>query len=90
MLKIELVYVDSDGGIFNRSMELVEGSTVADGINQSGINQVHHESQGLPVGIYSRQVSLDTVLNNGDRIEIYRLLTRDPKEKRRQLARTRK
>ena len=34
------------------------------------------------VGIYSQKVRLDTVLNAGDRIEIYRPLTIDPMAKR--------
>ena len=40
----------------------------------------------LDVGIYSQRVSLDTLLEEGDRVEIYRPLTADPKEVRRQLA----
>ena len=38
------------------------------------------------VGIFSRKVPLDHVLRDGDRIEIYRPLTADPKEMRRQRA----
>ncbi|MGE0558751.1 MAG: RnfH family protein [Burkholderiales bacterium] len=37
----------------------------------------------LPVGIYGREVPLDTVLQAGDRLEIYRPLLADPKEARR-------
>jgi uncharacterized protein len=35
------------------------------------------------VGVFSRPVTLATVLNDGDRVEIYRPLTRDPKDTRR-------
>lgn len=40
----------------------------------------------LVVGVFSQKVSLDTLLEEGDRVEIYRPLTADPKEVRRQLA----
>lgn len=36
-----------------------------------------------PVGIFSRKVALTTVPCHGDRIEIYRPLAMDPKERRR-------
>jgi uncharacterized protein len=34
------------------------------------------------VGIFGKIVSLETLLNEGDRVEIYRPLLMDPKEKR--------
>ena len=36
------------------------------------------------VGVYSRPVKLGDKLNTGDRVEIYRPLSADPKELRRQ------
>lgn len=41
---------------------------------------------GLALGIYSRLVSDDHVLSEGDRVELYRPLLLDPKEARRQRA----
>lgn len=38
------------------------------------------------VGIYGRRVALDAGVKAGDRIEIYRPLTHDPKETRRKRA----
>jgi len=40
----------------------------------------------LLIGIYAEKVDLDYLLEEGDRVEIYRPLTADPKEVRRQLA----
>ena len=37
----------------------------------------------LLLGIFSRRITIDTVVKEGDRIEIYRPLLIDPKEKRR-------
>jgi putative ubiquitin-RnfH superfamily antitoxin RatB of RatAB toxin-antitoxin module len=39
------------------------------------------------VGIFGHKASLDQVLREGDRVEIYRPLIADPKEARRQRAR---
>jgi len=38
------------------------------------------------IGIFSKPCKLDTVLREGDRVEIYRPLIADPKEVRRQRA----
>jgi len=40
----------------------------------------------LNIGVYAEKVELDYLLEEGDRVEIYRPLTADPKEVRRQLA----
>ena len=40
----------------------------------------------LNLGVYSQKVGSDYLLEEGDRLEIYRELTADPKEVRRQLA----
>ena len=87
MVQVELVYVAVDGKSFTLRMDLQQGATVADALEQSKITYLHPETQGLPVGIYAKQVDLNAVLNEGDRVEIYRPLTLDPKEKRRQRAR---
>ena len=86
MVKIELVYVAKDKTILQLAMDLKQGSTVADALNESGIYISHPETKDLPVGIYAKQVALDTVLKEGDRVEVYRALVLDPKEKRRQKA----
>jgi putative ubiquitin-RnfH superfamily antitoxin RatB of RatAB toxin-antitoxin module len=39
-----------------------------------------------PVGIYGKKKTLDTVLRERDRIEIYRPLVADPKDSRRRRA----
>jgi len=66
------------------------GCTVAAAIERSGI---HAEFPDVvidtgAVGIFSRKVPLDQILREGDRIEIYRPLIADPKEMRKQRARS--
>jgi len=90
MVKVELVYVDLEKTTVHLTLDLKQGSTVSDALSASGIHCTHPETKGMPVGIYARQVSLDAVLKEGDRVEIYRPLNLDPKEKRRQRARLNK
>jgi putative ubiquitin-RnfH superfamily antitoxin RatB of RatAB toxin-antitoxin module len=75
---------------FNASLVLPEGATVSDGIAASGIREAlpSVEIRADRVGIFARKVALDAVLRDGDRVEIYRPLTIDPKEARRKRARS--
>lgn len=86
MVKAELVYLPAEGEAKHLHLALKAGSTVAAALEASGIFVTNPETKGLAVGIFSRQVSLDRVVKSGDRIEIYRPLTLDPKEKRRRRA----
>jgi putative ubiquitin-RnfH superfamily antitoxin RatB of RatAB toxin-antitoxin module len=90
MIKIELVYVTVDRHTVHLTQELQSGATVADALNASRIHSTHPETREMSVGIYAKQVSLDRVLKDGDRVEIYRPLALDPKETRRQRARLKK
>lgn len=62
-------------------VNLPDGTTIQDAINQSGILKqfpdIDLETQ--KVGIYGKLSKLDAVLNDGDRVEIYRPITCDPK-----------
>ena len=69
-------------------VEVEAGCTVREAIERSGIRAEFPELPAAleAVGIFSRKVSLDHVLNAGDRVEIYRPLVADPKESRRKRA----
>ena len=71
-----------------KALTLRCGATVQDAIDKSAISS---EVEGLKVdakmvGIFGSKVPLDQVLQQGDRVEIYRPLIADPKEVRRQRA----
>ena len=70
------------------SLEVKEGTTLKEAIEASGIlelyNQIDLSKQ--QVGIFSKFASLDTVLREKDRVEIYRSLVADPKEVRKERA----
>ncbi len=70
------------------ALSVPRGTTVQDAIALSGLAARYPEvaAQGASVGIHGRVVPRDTVLNDGDRVEIYRPLVADPKAARRRRA----
>ena len=70
-------------------LKVKEGTTAEQAILQSGILQKFPGLELPPepkVGIFSKPVKQDTVLREGDRVEIYRPLIADPKEVRKRRA----
>lgn len=86
MVQVELIYIPDDGSIFHQHLFLEPGATVEDVLNASGVYTRHPEAKGFAIGIFSKQVPLHSLVKSGDRVEIYRPLVLDPKEKRRQRA----
>ncbi len=70
------------------SVDLPDGSTTRQAIVQSGILAAHPEIEIArnDIGIWGRRAGLDTVVVEGDRVEIYRPLKVDPRIERRQRA----
>lgn len=62
-----------------------QGTTAAGAIELSGLLCLHPEIDltSHKIGIFSQVVSLDHLLQAGDRVEVYTPLTMDPKEARR-------
>ncbi|GLQ92810.1 RnfH family protein [Dyella acidisoli] len=71
-----------------RRVSLPVGSTAIQAVEQSGILQELPELAFDPslLGVFSRRVAADELLKDGDRVEIYRPLTIDPKDARRRRA----
>jgi putative ubiquitin-RnfH superfamily antitoxin RatB of RatAB toxin-antitoxin module len=71
------------------TLEIDAGGTVADALQRSTLPGRFSEIdfQALQVGVWGRVVRRDHILQEGDRLEVYRPLERDPKETRRELAR---
>ena len=86
---VEVAYAESDHQ-FLRALEVQVGATIADAILASGIvSELSLDMNALSVGIWSRPADRLAVVEEGDRIEIYRPLKIDPKDARRQRARAR-
>ena len=86
MANIEVVYIPVNQSPLHAQVAFVAGMTVANVLKQSGFLDKYPELNGMPVGIFSRAVELDTLVKSGDRVEIYRPLILDPMETRRQRA----
>lgn len=69
------------------AVEFTEGMTVRDAIEQSGIRNKIDLPEVLQTGIFGIKVTeMSQPLQTGDRVEIYRPLTVNPKETRRKRA----
>ncbi|GAB2562672.1 RnfH family protein [Dyella jejuensis] len=85
---VEVVCATAERQVVRR-LNLPVGSTVIQAVEQSGVLR---EMPGvafdpLRLGVFSRRVAPDEMLRDGDRVEIYRPLTLDPKDARRRRAR---
>lgn len=73
------------GRQMTRTLKLPGGTTAGMAVERCGLQA---EFPGIdfataPIGIHGHAVSRETVLQPGDRVEIYRALRADPKEARR-------
>ena len=86
-MKIQIAYVDEDGARVSEH-EVAVGSGAWQAIEQSGVLERWPaiDPARAKIGIYGRLVAADTIVKEGDRIEIYTPLAMDPKQARRQRA----
>lgn len=84
MLDIEIVYGLTDRQLL-KTMQVADGITARQAALQSGLENefADLDLHTAILGIFGKRVKDDTVLRQGDRIEIYRPLLIDPKEARR-------
>jgi hypothetical protein len=87
-IEVEVAYATPARQLLLR-LSVPAGSTLGDAIDRSGIRDEWPEIEVDParVGVFGRKKPLDTVLREGDRVEIYRPLIADPIEARRRRAR---
>lgn len=90
MLKVDVVYIAQEQQPVHLFLELALGTTVAQALEYSRIYERYPETKNCTVGIYAQVVALDRLVQDGDRIELYRPLARDPKETRRKRAKSNK
>ncbi|GLQ99678.1 RnfH family protein [Dyella mobilis] len=85
---VEVVYA-TEARHWLRRLCLPRGSTVMQAVEQSGLLQELPQLEVDPsrLGVFSRRVAPDDALHDGDRVEIYRPLTLDPKDARRRRMR---
>ncbi|WP_387467250.1 RnfH family protein [Photorhabdus sp. RM323S] len=86
-INVEVIYALPDRQ-YLRTVKLPQRATVEQAIVASGLLTLRNDIdlQKNKVGIYSRPAKLTDILEEGDRVEIYRPLLADPKEMRRKRA----
>ena len=84
---IEIAYAEPDRGVV-KSLRVAPGSRVADALRLVALDPDFSgvDLANSAVGIFGKLTRREHVLEEGDRIEIYRPLAADPKEARRARA----
>lgn len=87
LLNVSVCYA-LPGHVWLRELRLPDGATVADALAASGFAQAFPVVQPWErgVGVFGRAAEPQSRLAEGDRVEIYRGLSFDPKESRRRRA----
>ena len=85
-LGITLVFSPVQREVHEVALELLEPMTVLQALQRSGLLQRFPEidNQNIIVGVWGRKTTLDKLLRDQDRIEIFRPLRVDPKVARRE------
>jgi len=80
MVNIGVAYSNQSRQVWLK-LDLPDGSTVIDAIEESGVLDMFPEIdlENQKIGIYGKMTKPDVQLKEGDRIEIYRAITADPK-----------
>lgn len=86
-LNIEVVYAQADRQEVVK-LTLAVGATVKSAVEASGLLQKYPDIDlsKNKLGVFAKLVKADAVLQDKDRVEIYRPLIADPKEVRKQRA----
>jgi putative ubiquitin-RnfH superfamily antitoxin RatB of RatAB toxin-antitoxin module len=79
MITVMVVEAWADS-VQQRELELADGATLLDALGAANLTDDGN------TGLWGKQVPLDTVLKDGDRIERYRGLIADPKQARHRRA----
>jgi sulfur carrier protein len=87
-LRITLACSPAPGEVVERVLHLAPGATVADAIaaagSWQGLGLEPPAADQALAGIWGRSAPLEQLLSDGDRVELYRPLTVDPKVARRE------
>jgi hypothetical protein len=84
-LGVDVVFCPRPGVTEQVPLSLPAGATLSDALQASGLLERHGlVMTGVRAGIWCKVQEPDTLLREGDRVEIYRALQVDPKEARRQ------
>lgn len=86
MITVTVAHSPAAREVVEQVVTLREGATVRDALQASGLagSMSSGELRGAGTGVWGRKASLEQVLREGDRVELYRPLQVDPKLARRE------
>ncbi len=92
MLKVQIIYADKAEHAWTQQLSLALDTTIEQAIEQSDfkITFPQIEWRNLGLGVFGLKQSAAYVLQDGDRVELYRGLNFDPKVSRKRRALHRK
>ncbi len=87
VVRVQVIYA-TPAQVWERTLSLPAGSSVSSALKACGFAETFpdYPLAELAVGIYGQSCSIDRILHEGDRVEIYRKLSFDPMESRRRRA----
>lgn len=83
-IEVEVVFALPDR-VWRRRIEVEPGTTAGRALAMSGLAE-RVGDQPVQLGIFGRKVGRDHVMQRGERLELYRPLSVDPKQRRRRRA----
>lgn len=83
-MNITLVYAPAPRTVHELSLIVPPGCSLQEALERSGWLDRFPETCSLPTGIWNRKAPRETLLREGDRLELYRELRVDPKVARRE------
>ncbi|HEY4370488.1 MAG TPA: RnfH family protein [Burkholderiales bacterium] len=84
---LRVVYVPTGAAPVEIEVPLAAGMTLEDAVRASGIAARHPEIEAARLGVWGKARDAQSPARAGDRVEIYRPLTADPKAGRNQRVR---
>ncbi len=76
-MTVTVCYAAAGGSVIQKKIVLQRGATVLQALVQAGYDQLDWSRHGL--GVYGKRKTPDSLLHDGDRVEIYAPLSVDPK-----------
>ena len=88
-LVVSVAFSPREGEVVEVKVRLVAGATLADALRASGLLERYPEIDPAVrrVGVWGKVCRIDTPLHPRDRVEVYRALTIDPMQARRERQR---
>lgn len=87
-IDVEIVLA-ADAQCWRRRVRVAHGATVEQVLLATDLTAIYHELVGQPVsqvGVFGRKVTHQYVMRDGERLELYRPLVADPRQRRRDRA----